>query len=172
MIRFNYLTESVNSLSQEELKELYDTQINSWNVETRADAEKYINQMYERAKEFALETADEDNFYKNSIGFWTLRSTPKRNPDYTSIYFSKKGNVKISSKYWYTPQGVFRRSNHWGMDVASCSWMIKGRRYPEEGVVNGYTETAFISWNELYPKGCFTCHWSTKVYGFSGFKFE
>lgn len=164
---------AVSPFNQEELKELYDTQIDSWKVETKEEKEAYIQQLYERAKTFALEKADAENFFKNSIGFWTLKSyTPRRRPDHTSIYFTKNGNVKISSRYWYTPSGVYRRSNHWGLDIASCSWMIKDRRYPLDGVSKGYTETAFISWEELYPKGGFSRHWETGVYGYFGFEFK
>jgi hypothetical protein len=30
---------------------------------------------------------------------------------------------KISSQYWYTDIGVFRKSDHWGV-VGSCVWLI------------------------------------------------
>lgn len=31
---------------------------------------------------------------------------------------------KSGSEYWYTEDGVIRRSNHWGTGIASCDWLL------------------------------------------------
>ena len=104
----------------------------------------------------------------NSIGFWEKKSQPpKREADHVS-HNRKTG--KISSQYWYTEEGVYRKSNHWGSDVASCSWYIKGRAYAKTGVDVGRTETAFIPWTELKAKGIIGTKFD--VYWLSGFEFR
>lgn len=40
--------------------------------------------------------------------------------DETFVYENKS---RISSKYWYTSEGVYRESDHWG-NVASCHWLL------------------------------------------------
>ena len=164
---------TVKDFSQEQLKSLFDKEIHSWQVD-KSNYKEYIEQTYENAKKFGLETANKDNFFQNSIGYWEKKSAPPKRPaDYKSTYFEKgTGNLKKSSEYWYTDEGVYRRSNHWGMDVASCSWLLKGVEYKPDGVSKGYTVTAFIPWNELYPKGMFTRHYATKQYGYHGFTFN
>ena len=128
------------------------------------------NERYELASTFTRSIANENNFFENSVGFWDKKSSPpKRNADYVS-YNRRTG--KISSRYWYTEKGVYRKSDHWGSDVASCSWYIKGRKYSNTGVQKGNTETAFIAWKDLKAKGMITKHWQTGKYGLSGFKFE
>ena len=133
-------------------------------------------EMYRIASLFTEEKANEKNYYLNSIGFWESRKTrPKRKPDHISYNIGsiwKTGKIKISSEYWYTEKGVIRGSNHWGMDIASCSWFIKDRKYPIEGIVIGGKEYAFISWDELKAKGFVRKHWKTGVYSLGDFKFE
>lgn len=46
---------------------------------------------------------------------------------------------RISSKYWYTDEGVFRLSAHWGQ-VKKCYWAIEDFRY------NGL---AFCKWEDF-----------------------
>ena len=150
-----YGTKPITDFTKDELKALASLEIYSWDAYQNPKA--YIEQVYTWAERFSLESATPENFFRNSIGYWTLKSSaPKREPDYISHYFVKGGNYKKSSSYWYTSKGVYRRSNHWGMEVASCSWLIQGRNYSPTGVSNGYTETAFISWDELYAKGSIT----------------
>ena len=61
------------------------------------------------------------NFHLMTKGTFSKCDLPKTAPDYVSL--DKFGNV--SSKYWYTAEGVVRQSNHWGR-VASCIWTLKG----------------------------------------------
>lgn len=45
-------------------------------------------------------------------------------PDNSSLFGVCNFESKSGSKYWYTDNGVYRLSDHWG-EVASCSWIIK-----------------------------------------------
>ena len=106
---------------------------------------------YYMADMLAKETANKDNYFNNSVGFWTKVSRkPKGEPDYISGRW--KGSsidtinyVKSGSSYWYTSEGVYRNSDHWGRKIASCSWWIN-----EE---NPRRTTGFIKWEDLKPKG-------------------
>ena len=62
-----------------------------------------------------------DNFHLMTKGIFSKCDLPTTAPDYVSL--NKNGNV--SSKYWYTKNGVVRQSDHWGR-VASCIWTLKG----------------------------------------------
>ena len=61
-----------------------------------------------------------DNFYLMTKGTFSKCDLPTTAPDYVSL--NKDG--KVSSKYWYTKEGVVRQSDHWGR-VASCIWTLK-----------------------------------------------
>ena len=131
------------------------------------------DETYSLAKKYSTEKATSDNFFENSIGFWDKESsTPNRPADYISY---NKRNGQVSSKYWYTKQGVYRESDHWGNDVASCSWFLKGVDYNyRSGVQVGKPITAFIAWKDLKAKGKVTKVKVGKdyVYGLEGFKFK
>ena len=43
--------------------------------------------------------------------------------EYQNYYLVQAEQGKISSKYWYSENGVTRVSDHWGI-VASCNWTI------------------------------------------------
>ena len=151
-----------NTLTQAYLKTMYDSVGAMWHMTPQ---ERLF-----LAKQFSTEKATKDNFFENSIGEWDLqKSAPRRQPDYISY---NKRTGKISSRYWYTDEGVYRKSNHWGTDVASCSWYIKGRKYNDRGVSVGKTETAFIRWGDLYAKGMVGHHYQTGVYSLIGFSFK
>ena len=157
------ICENLTNPSQEELENIINEYgfIGDWTAET----------CYLIASMFAKETADENNFYKNSIGFWDKRSRrPSREPDHISY-----SRGKVSSKYWYTPKGVYRQSNHWGDEVASCSWYIKGdtHTYRRNSIsVSNTLKTAFIKWSDLKPRGLVGRHYATGRYFLSGFTFD
>lgn len=65
---------------------------------------------------------NKDNFHLRTMAVYSECSPIETTPDYVS--FDKRGNV--SSRYWYTSQGVIRCSDHWGR-VASCIWTLKGK---------------------------------------------
>lgn len=128
------------------------------------------NERFWLADKYTKDVANENNFFENSVGFWDLRkSRPKGQPNHVS-YNRRTG--KKSSEYWYTKDGVIRGSDHWGSDVASCSWYIKGRKYKNDGVSVGSKEYAFISWKDLKAKGMISKHYQTGKYSLIGFKFE
>ncbi|MEX6626107.1 hypothetical protein [Tenacibaculum salmonis] len=61
--------------------------------------------------------------------------------DKSAHYKSKSGSI-----YFYTKEGVYRYSNHWGR-VANCRWKIKGvEEYKSQDYYVG-----FANWNDFYP---------------------
>ena len=62
--------------------------------------------------------------------------------------FSKDENYKSKSEssYFYTEEGVYRKSNHWGR-VANCRWKIAANEnYKNQQIVIG-----FAKWLDFYP---------------------
>lgn len=162
----------IDTLNEKELKDLFENTIQSWQVE-KENEQEFIRQTYENAKTYAREEANQENFFMNSIGFWKKTTYhPRRKADYTSFSHSfLTGKTKKSSEYWYTEKGVYRRSNHWGMEVASCSWMLEGRPYSGSGCEVNYSEIGFIEWKDLFPKGFFRKSCIDGSYSYSGFIF-
>lgn len=53
---------------------------------------------------------------------------------------------KSESTYFYTEEGVYRKSNHWGR-VANCRWkLIASNTYKNQNTVIG-----FAKWTDFYP---------------------
>ena len=53
---------------------------------------------------------------------------------------------KSESEYFYTDEGVYRKSNHWGR-VANCRWkLIANDNYKNQNIV-----IAFAKWVDFYP---------------------
>lgn len=155
--------------SQEYLEYLSNLYYNGWEI-------KSPEARYALASIFTEDFANENNYYLNSIGFWEVRkSRPRREPDHVSLNkreLWRNGRVKNSSEYWYTSDGIIRGSDHWGSDVASCSWYLKGESYGNYGVKSGYKTYAYIRWEDLKAKGFIVKHWQTGEYSIRGFKFE
>mgnify|MGYP000748919051 FL=1 len=62
--------------------------------------------------------------------------------------FPEKTNYKSKSEslYFYTDEGVYRKSNHWGR-VANCRWkLISNENYKNQNIVIG-----FAKWSDFYP---------------------
>lgn len=159
----------MKSYTQEELKSIAEQYPEMWELSAQ--------QKYDLACIFTEETATPENFFSNSIGFWEERkSRPRIKPDYVSYNTHAAargtGNIKVSSEYWYTQDGVIRGSDHWGEDVASCSWFIKGERYSDYGVSKSGKRYAFISWKDLKAKGLIGHNQTTKELFTIGFAFE
>ena len=76
-----------------------------------------------------------DNFYMGTEASWEDAEEPEREADYVS---------DSGSAYWYTEGGVFRKSNHWGYEVASCDWFL------------GDDES---SWEDSHGIRCGFCPW-------------
>lgn len=53
---------------------------------------------------------------------------------------------KSGSKYFYTEEGMYRLSNHWGR-LANSKWRLE----PMEPETTSKTKLGFASWNEFYP---------------------
>ncbi|MDP5107025.1 MAG: hypothetical protein NWQ31_12740 [Polaribacter sp.] len=53
---------------------------------------------------------------------------------------------KSDSMYFYTDEGVYRKSNHWGR-VANCRWkLLSNENYKNQNIVIGYAK-----WCDFYP---------------------
>jgi hypothetical protein len=53
---------------------------------------------------------------------------------------------KSGSKYFYTEEGMYRLSNHWGR-LANSKWRLE----PMEPETASKTKLGFAAWNEFYP---------------------
>lgn len=53
---------------------------------------------------------------------------------------------KSGSKYFYTKEGMYRLSNHWGR-LANSKWRLE----PLEPETESKFKLGFASWNEFYP---------------------
>ena len=59
-------------------------------------------------------------FSYNTRANFVSCEAPMTEPDYVS---------KSGSRYWYTDQGVYRESDHFGHGVRSCDWTLDGYGY-------------------------------------------
>ena len=149
-----------DEISQEKLKELSERMAHRLSPQ----------ETYEISSILTKETADKTNYHTNSIGFWEPKEThPERDADFTS---NDKRSKKPSSQYWYEDGGVYRKSDHWGTKVGTCSWYIKGREYKDYGVEFGKDEIAFIAWGDLKGKGVVVYDFNTKQYKAKGYNFK
>jgi hypothetical protein len=53
---------------------------------------------------------------------------------------------KSGSEYYFTPAGVYRKSNHWGR-AANCKWRLN----PKEITAANRTKIGFADWASFYP---------------------
>ena len=109
-----------------------------------------------------------ENFYQNTYAKFTRVRMPHRKPDYISykkivlegfqmdslknhpewsvIEKTYYGDYlvqtdRISSRYWYTNEGVFRASDHWG-NSASCFWELENQ--------TEQSKVGFCYWKDFY----------------------
>lgn len=80
------------------------------------------------------------NFYRSTYCEFEMQN----------INFFEKMKAHFQSKsgsyYYYTEDGVFRYSNHWGR-VANCRWKIQGiEQYKNQSYYVG-----FANWSSFYP---------------------
>jgi len=89
------------------------------------------------------------NYHIASAGtFVPVDSRPERRPDYSSK--NRKGRVHNS--YFYTSEGLYRVSDHWGR-VAQCEWKLQGVvEEVDECTVGDGNLIGFISWKDLEVK--------------------
>ncbi|AQS93658.1 hypothetical protein BXQ17_06135 [Polaribacter sp. BM10] len=86
-----------------------------------------------------MKNYNKTNFFKHTF----CEFTQIDNFDFpeSTIYVSKS-----NSMYFYTSEGVYRKSNHWGR-VANCRWkLIAYKNYKNQNTV-----TAFAKWSSFYP---------------------
>ena len=86
-----------------------------------------------------MKTYNSTNFFKHT--FCEFQQVD----DFT---FLEKTNYKSKSEssYFYTDEGVYRKSNHWGR-VANCRWkLISNENYKNQQIVIG-----FAKWIDFYP---------------------
>ena len=94
----------------------------------------FFNSIY-----FLLKTYNKTNFFKHTFCEFT---------QIDGFNFPENTNYKSKSEsmYFYTEEGVYRKSNHWGR-VANCRWKINANKnYKNQQIVIG-----FAKWNDFYP---------------------
>jgi hypothetical protein len=82
-----------------------------------------------------LKTYNKTNFFKHT--FCEFQQVDK-------FEFPEETNYKSKSEsmYFYTDEGVYRKSNHWGR-VANCRWKIKANEaYKNQQIVVGFGKWA------------------------------
>ena len=89
---------------------------------------------------------NDENFFMATEATFTPVEKPKGKPDYVS---------SSGSKYWYDKNGVVRESDHWGSNVDSCNWYMKGdKKYSSWDDTNGirYGRATWNSFKPSYPQ--------------------
>ena len=86
-----------------------------------------------------MKTYNQHNFFKHTFCEFT---------QIEGFDFPLDTNYKSKSEsmYFYTNEGVYRKSNHWGR-VANCRWkIIANENYKNQQIVIG-----FAKWTDFYP---------------------
>ena len=60
------------------------------------------------------------NVYRATRANFVRAEVPERPPDHVS---------RSGSAYWYTDEGMYRLSDHFGYDIKSCDWLLEGHGY-------------------------------------------
>lgn len=68
----------------------------------------------------------------------------------TVTHFSLEYQSKSGSKYFYTTEGMYRLSNHWGK-LANSKWHLK----PLDSNENSKIKLGFALWEHFYPDNSF-----------------
>lgn len=85
--------------------------------------------------------ANPETFFFNTSARFVEADTPDRDPDYESA---------SGSRYWYTNDGVYRRSDHWGTGIASCSWQLGSQPLDQRsGDWDKGERTGFAKWSDF-----------------------
>lgn len=109
------------------------------------------------AKDGAKPVTEED-YSTATVATWERAKPPKGKPDYVS---------GSGSTYWYTEDGVYRSSDHWGSSVATCSWYLRGENDLKAaiGAFGGSGSDWFVGTGEgrdrlLHKDAAAFCPWS------------
>lgn len=90
-----------------------------------------------------------ENFHDRTAAIFTaLEAAPTRPADFTS---------PSGSEYWYSEQGLVRRSDHWMSSIRSCTWYMDGEVVVQE-CLNGETVTIHGQAHDEVRVGF--CRWS------------
>ena len=87
-----------------------------------------------------MKTYNQNNFHKHTFCLWkevSLADFEYQNPQFKS---------KSGSEYYFTDEGVYRTSNHWGR-AANCRW----RLIADENFKSQQTKVGFANWTDFYP---------------------
>ncbi len=101
---------------------------------------------------------NQNNFWVCSEGSFSLAEEPSREPSYVSMY-----QGEVSSIYWYTEAGVYRKSAHWGK-VLHCHWPLlqlpKGHSWSKgpQGA-HGHAVGDWVLRNGIYTMVVGFCSW-------------
>lgn len=94
----------------------------------------FFNSIY-----FHLKTYSQTNFFKHT--FCEFQQVDDFEFPINSSYKSNSESI-----YFYTKEGVYRKSNHWGR-VANCRWkLLANEDYKNQRIVIG-----FAKWMDFYP---------------------
>jgi hypothetical protein len=86
-----------------------------------------------------LKTYNQTNFFKHT--FCEFQQVDDFDFPENATYKSNSESI-----YFYTKEGVYRKSNHWGR-VANCRWkLVTNKEYKNQHVVIG-----FAKWVDFYP---------------------
>ena len=66
------------------------------------------------------------------------------------IGLKKQFESKAGSAYYYTEEGMYRVSNHWGR-LANSKWRLIARDPDPEASGESKTKIGFAKWSEFYP---------------------
>lgn len=70
------------------------------------------------------------------------------NDELIGLYYLDKDIV--SSTYWYTEEGVYRKSNHWGW-CRDCYWTIDRKEYNSHKEIVGYCKWEDFRDDDFHP---------------------
>ncbi len=87
-------------------------------------------------------TYNKYNYYRNTYAVFKevqANELPFAKWQYTS---------KSGSAYFYTKEGVYRKSNHWGR-AAKCRWVLQ--KEGETYISKGRVHIGYASWGDFYP---------------------
>lgn len=88
---------------------------------------------------FHLKSYNQTNFFKHTFCEF-IQIDDFKFPENTNY------KSKSESMYFYTKEGVYRKSNHWGR-VANCRWkLLANDTYKNQNMVIG-----FAKWSDFYP---------------------
>ena len=81
-----------------------------------------------------------NNFHKHTFCLW--KEVSQTDFELQKSHFKSKSG----REYYFTDEGVYRISNHWGR-AANCRWrLISSQEYK-----NQHTKIGFAKWTDFYP---------------------